>query len=100
MYYSSIHDHLCQSIHDEDGGYDGDHGDGEDLLCMHVCVFVYVHIRSMYKCTYLRVYVCIHVCMDTHSSQAKREEQTHTFGETCQSYPLLTTPPADVPMLT
>ena len=61
--------------------------------CMYVCVFGYVYIRSMYKCTYVRVYVCIHVCMDTHSPQPKREEQTHTFGETCQSYPLLTTPP-------
>ena len=37
---ASIHDHLYQSIHDDDGDYDGDHGDDNDLLCMHVCIFL------------------------------------------------------------
>ena len=39
-----IHDHLYQSIHDDDGGYDGDKGDDDNLLCMHVCMCVCICI--------------------------------------------------------
>ena len=52
--------------------YDGDHGEGNDLLlCVHVCMCV----------------LCI-------SSDKTRGSNSHIWGGYCQPYPLLPTPPA------
>ena len=79
MYYSSIHDHPCQSNHDEDGGYDGDHGDGEDLLCMHVCLYMFIYV----VCTNVRICTCMYAYMYGYSlfPAKTRGTNSHLWGD-------------------